>query len=47
MLNERRGTLGKDAVYFHSSVKPLAVAVGDQSSFDDLLGECDSGYCWT
>lgn len=47
MLNARRANLGKDAVYLHASAKPLALAVGDQANFDDLLGECDSGYCWT
>lgn len=47
MLNERRATLGRDAVYLHASLQPLEQAVGDQLVFefpDDM--PCDTGYCF-
>ncbi len=50
LLSERQTALGKDPVFFHSKLKPLAVATADgyQPGFDlDDDGGCESGYCWT
>lgn len=50
LLSERQTALGKDPVFFHSKLKPLAVATADgyQPSLDlDEDGGCESGYCWT
>lgn len=51
VLAERRLALGKDAVYFHSKLKPLAIATatGYQPTLalDDDEDGCESGYCWT
>lgn len=50
ILAERRLALGKDPVFFHSKLKPLAVATADgyQPSLDlDEDGGCESGFCWT
>lgn len=47
LLNERRAVLGRDRVYMHASLTPLAQAVGDQAVFefvDDM--PCDTGYCF-
>lgn len=53
VLAERQTALGKDAVFFHSKLKPLAIATatGYQPTLDldgdDEDGGCESGYCWT
>lgn len=50
LLNDRRASLGKDEMFFHSKLKPLAIATADgyQPSLDmDEDGGCESGYCWT
>lgn len=49
-LAERRLALGKDAVYFHSRLKPLQMATADgyQPALGlDEDGGCESGFCWT
>ena len=48
MLNARREALGKDRIYLHTNLIPLASAVGDQLVFD-FTGDdlpCDTGYCF-
>jgi hypothetical protein len=50
LLSERQTALGKDPVFFHSKLKPLAIATADgyQPGLDlDDDGGCESGYCWT
>lgn len=50
LLSERRLALGKDPIFFHSKLRPLAVATADgyQPGLDlDDDGGCESGYCWT
>jgi len=48
LLNERRAMLGRDRIYMHASLVPLANAVGDQMAFtfeeDDRT--CDTGHCF-
>lgn len=46
LLNERRARLGKDPVFFHRKLKPLAMATTEliQSSLFDE-DACESGYC--
>ena len=47
-LNRRRVMLGKDAIYFHSSLRPLSQAVGDQPSlFDEHVDACIGVSCMT
>jgi hypothetical protein len=50
-LPERRLSLGKDPVYFHSKLKPLPMATTDGYQLgldlDDDDGGCESGFCWT
>lgn len=50
-LNARRTMLGKDPVYLTRFAIPLRQAIDtDQPmipGFDDLDGQCDSGYCFT
>lgn len=44
-INEKRTAMGKDAVYLHTSCKPLVDAVADQMVlFEDE--SCDSGLCF-
>jgi hypothetical protein len=38
--------MGKDAVYLHTSTRPLEEAVADQMVLFEE-DTCDSGYCWT
>lgn len=48
-MNERRARIGRDAIYLHSRLRPLDIAVGDQAMFGDVDDEwddaCESGYC--
>lgn len=48
-INEKRVLMGRDAVYLHSSAKPLNQAVGEQAGlfeeFYDADNECQTGYC--
>lgn len=46
-INEKRASIGRDAVYLHRSAKPLQDAVSDQTAFFDQLDMCESGYCLT
>jgi len=44
-INEKRAAMGKDAVFLHTSCKPLEDAVADQMVlFED--DDCISGYCF-
>lgn len=43
---KRREVMGKDDVFLHPALLPLAQAVGHQMSFDELEN-CESGYCMT
>lgn len=47
--SQKRQALGRDAIYLHSSARPLTEAVGDQMSLwkDDPLEVCESGYWMT
>lgn len=45
-LNDRRARLGKDPVWFTDRLQPLEVAIGDQMTLDEAMGDaCESGFC--
>jgi PP-loop superfamily ATP-utilizing enzyme len=46
VLNLRREKLGKDHIFFSSTMLPLDLAVAhNQLTLDDMEGGCESGYC--
>lgn len=45
-INDKRQSLGKDAVYLHRSLHPLDQAIGIQLAFE-YDDHCESGYCLT
>lgn len=49
VINEKRGAIGKDYVYLHSSLRPLAETVADQPLLfsTEEMDACESGYCMT
>lgn len=48
MINAKRAEIGRDRVYLHTSLRPLAEAVSEQLPLflDDDGSTCDSGYCF-
>lgn len=46
-LNEKRAAMGRDRIYLHTSLTPLAQAVGDQLPLfsDEAWASCDAGVC--
>lgn len=49
-INEKRADMGRDAMYLHSSAKPLLMSVGNQARlFDDdpIDYACKTGNCMT
>lgn len=46
-LNRRRSVLGRDPVWFHRSLRPLADSIDDQMTLDGLDDGCGSGWCFT
>ena len=45
-INDKRQSLGKDAVYLHRSLHPLDQPIGIQLAFE-YDDHCESGYCLT
>ncbi len=46
LINERRATLGKDAVFLSRKCKPLPMATSEYQQFDMFEDDaCESGYC--
>ena len=49
-INEKRADMGRDAMYLHSSAKPLLTSVGDQARLfedDPIDYACKTGNCMT